>query len=104
MGHPVQSTTDPDDFKQLASFNCSMRFKAGYTKPIVTIEDKAALMIRYICLHYTLLYSLPHVEQFINGLKLYGLLDIIHKVPQKARVLFLVCEESRLTAEIDSYK
>ena len=103
MGHPVQSTTDPDDFKQLASFNCSMRFKAGYTKPIVTIEDKAAL-IQYICLHYTLLYSLPHVEQFINGLKLYGLLDIIRKVPQKARVLFQVCEESRLTAEIDSYK
>ena len=95
----LQSTTDPDDFKQLASFNCSMRFKAGYTKPIVTIEDKAAL-IRYICLHYTLLYSLPHVEQFINGLKLYGLVDIIRKVLQKARVLFQVCEESRLTAEI----
>ena len=95
----LQSTTDLDDFKQLASFNCSMHFNAGYTKPIVTIEDKAAL-IRYISLHYTLLYSLPHVEQFINGLKLYGLLDIIRKVPQKARVLFQICEESCLTAEI----
>ena len=36
----LQSTTNAEDFKQLASFNCSMRFKAGYTKPIVTIEDK----------------------------------------------------------------
>ena len=95
----LQRTSDPEDFKQLASFNCSMRFKAGYTKPIVTIEDKASL-IRYICLHYTLLYSLPHMEQFINGLKLYGLLEVIRQVPEKARVLFQVCEESRLTAEI----
>ncbi len=73
-----------------------MHFKAGYTKPIVTI----ALTRRYICLHCTLLYSLPHVEQFINGLKLYGLLQIIHQVPARVRVLFQVCEESRLTAEI----
>ena len=37
----LQCCTDPEDFKQLASFNCSMRFKAGYTKAIVTIDDKA---------------------------------------------------------------
>lgn len=76
-----------------------MHFKAGYTKPIVTIEDKAS-SIRYICLHHTLLYSLPHMEQFINGLKLYGPLEVIPQVPEKARVLFQVCEESRPTAEI----
>ena len=95
----LQSTTNAEDFNQLASFNCSMRFKAGYTKPIVTFEDKASL-IRYICLHYTLLYSLPHMEQFINGLQLYGLLEIVRQVPEKSRMLFQVCEGNRLTAEI----
>ena len=95
----LQCCTDPEDFKQLASFNCSMRFKASYTKAIVTIDDKASL-IWYICLHYTLLYALLHLGQFINGLKLYGLLEVIRQVPEKARVQFQVCEESQLTAEI----
>ena len=95
----LQSTTNPKDFKQLAAFNCSMRFKAGYTKPIVTIEDKASL-IHYICLHHTLLYSLPHIEQLINGLQLYGLLEIVRQIPEKSRMLFQVCEGNRLTAEI----
>lgn len=36
----LQNTTDSEDFKQLASFNCSMRFKAGYTKPIVTLKTR----------------------------------------------------------------
>ena len=69
------------------------------TKPIVTIEDKASL-IHYICLHYVLLYALPHVEQFINGLRLYSLLDVIRQFPEKARMLFQSCKENRLNAEI----
>ena len=95
----LHSTNNAEDFKQLASFNFSMRFKAGYTKPIATIEDKVSL-IYYICLHHTLLYSLSHIEQFINGLQLYGLLEIVRQVPEKSRMLFQVCEGNRLIAEI----
>ena len=57
-------------------------------------------MIHYICLHHTLLYSLPDTEQFINGLQLCGLLEIVRQVPEKSRMLFQVCEGNRLTTEI----
>ena len=31
---------DPEEFKHAASFECALRFDAGFCKPIVTIEIK----------------------------------------------------------------
>eukprot|EP00794_Sanderia_malayensis_P008464 gene8464-9371_t len=35
--------SDPEVFKKEASFNVQFRFKAGYSKPLVTLEDKQEL-------------------------------------------------------------
>lgn len=94
----LQGICDPDKFKQVASFDCSLRFKAGYTKPIVTIEDKDDL-IRCISLHYLLLSGLVELEQFIDGLKLNGVLDLLRKHPKKARHLFMQSCENQVTSE-----
>lgn len=94
----LQGISDPDQFKKVASFDCSLRFKAGYAKPIVTMEDKDDL-IRCISLHYLLLSGLVELEQFIEGLKLSGLLDLIRQHPKKARHLFMPSSENRVTAE-----
>ena len=93
-----QSISDPDQFKQVASFDCSLRFKAGYTKPVVTIEDEDDL-IRCISLHY-LLSGLVELEQFIEGLKLNGMLQRICEHPRQARHLFMSSAENRVTAEM----
>ena len=65
---------DPEEFKRVASFECALRFDTGCCKPIVTILDKVK-MLHIITLHYTLLQSLAEVNQFIEGLKLNGLLE-----------------------------
>ena len=95
----LQSISDPDQFKQVASFDCSLRFKAGYAKPLVTIEDKDDL-IRCISLHYLLLSGLVELEQFIEGLKLNGMLQRIREHPRQVRHLFMSSAENRVTAEM----
>lgn len=39
------------------------------------------------------------MEQFIKGLELFGLLDIIRQSPEKARALFQNCSQNQLSAE-----
>ena len=93
----LQEICDPDKFKQAASFDCSLRFKAGYSKPIVSMEDKDDL-IRCVSLHYSLLFGLE-LEQFLDGLKISGLLELLRDHPMKARHLFMQSAENQLTAE-----
>ena len=94
----LDAMNDPVEFKQAASFNCPLRFKAGFSKPIVTLEDKSDLM-QCIALHHTLLFSLPELDQFIEGLKLNGFLELIRQEPNKSRCLFEVSQLESLTAE-----
>ena len=56
----LEAISDPVKFKQEASFNTPLRFKAGYTKPIVAFEDKEEF-IRCICLDQLIL-STPGVS------------------------------------------
>ena len=52
-----------------------------------------------IALHYTLLSSLSEINQFIEGLNVHGLLDLLREHPQKAGRLFLYTE-NQLNAEL----
>ena len=88
---------DPEEFKRAASFECALRFDAGFCKPIVTIEDKVK-MLRIITLHYTLLQSLAEVNQFIEGLKVNGLLECMRQHPYEARKLFIY-ENNQISGE-----
>ena len=88
---------DPEEFKRAASFECALRFDAGFCKPIVTIEDKVK-MLHIITLHYTLLQSLAQVNQFIEGLKLNGLLECIRQHPYEASKLFIY-ENNQISGE-----
>ena len=44
--------------------------------------------------------SLPEINQFIDGLKLHGFLDVIRHYPFEARCLFEIRDESSLNAEM----
>ena len=88
---------DPEVFAKVASFECPFRFKASFSKPVVTIEDKDKLF-HAIALHYNLLTALSEINQFVEGLNLHGLLDHVRQHPLKARQLFLHTE-NQLTAE-----
>lgn len=88
---------DPEEFKRVASFECALRFDAGFCKPIVTIEDKVK-MLHINTLHYTLLQSLAKVNHFIEGLKLNGLLKCMRQHPYEARKLFIY-ENNQISGE-----
>ena len=94
----LQSIEDPQAFSKVASFECSFRFKAGFSKPVIKFEERDK-MFRAIALHYTLLSSLSEIEQFIDGLNIHGLVDCLRQHPYEARKLF-VYAENQLTAEL----
>ena len=94
----LEKISDPDVFKTEASFNTPFRFKAGYCKPIVTLENKQEF-VRCICLHHLILSALPEMEQFIQGLAINGVLDIIRNNPKKSRKLLQSSEAETLNAD-----
>ena len=84
----LEKIKDQEVFTKFTSFECPFRFKAGFSKPVIVIEDKDKLF-HAIVLHYTLLTSLPEINHFVEGLNFYGLLDHVRQHPLKARLLFL---------------
>ena len=95
----LDAISDPVKFKQEASFNTPLRFKAGYTKPIVAFEDKQEF-IRCICLHQLILSTQSEIDQFIKGLMTNSILDAIRNNPDKSRKLLQHDDNERLTAEV----
>ena len=75
----------------------NVHFDAGFCKPIVTIEDKVK-MLHIITLLYTLIQSLAEVNQFIEGLKLNGLLECMRQHPYDSRKLFTY-ENNQISGE-----
>lgn len=55
-------------------------------------------MLHIITLHYALLQSLAEVNQFIEGLKLNGLLECMRQHPYEARKLFIY-ENNQISGE-----
>ena len=95
----LEAISDPVKFKQEASFNTPLRFKAGYTKPIVAFEDKEKF-VRCICLHQLILSTQSEIDQFTKGLMTNGILDVIRNNPDKSRKILQRDNNERLTAKI----
>ena len=76
--------TDEQLFKNEASFNFDHRFEAGYCKPIVHLKDKED-MCRLILLHNVILSSAAEINQFIEGLKTCGVLQLMRANPELFR-------------------
>ena len=91
----LDKISDPSIFKKEASFNTQFRFKAEYSMPVVTLENKQDFIRLFICLHYLILSTLPEIEQFIKGLNINGVLDVIRRNPETSQKLlrFSVAEE-----------
>ena len=56
----LEKIKDPEVFTKVASFEYPFRFKTGFNKPAVTIEDKDKIF-HAIALHYTFLTSLHEI-------------------------------------------
>ena len=97
----LDAISDPEEFQQKAS-GLELRFAAGYTKPSVTFDDKKDF-IDCICLHYSILSALPELEQFIDGLAIFGFLDAVRAEPEKARSIFMETGENIITADAMEY-
>ena len=82
--------------KVLADFSKPIQVM-GYTKPILFAGKNELLSSATV--HYTLSHSLCELNQFIDGLKVVGVLDILKKHPFESRTIF---QSSRnvLTAEL----
>ena len=77
----LQGTEDAEEFKSLASFGCGFRFSHGYTKPVVTLQDKDEFL-KAISLHAIVLASLHELDKFIQGLTTCGILELIRANPE----------------------
>ena len=97
----LEKIEDPEAFSKNASFECSFRFKAGFSKPLITFQEKDKLF-HAIALHYTLLSSLSEINQFMEGLNVHGLLDHLRQHPQQARKLFLYSENQLNAEQVDN--
>ena len=89
---------DSQEFCDEASFNFSPRFEAGYCKPIVTRVDGEE-MSQCISLHHTILLCRAELDQFLEGLAVNGVLDILRQHPNQSRKVFENAHDP-LTAEI----
>ncbi len=97
----LEKIEDPEAFSKNASFECSFRFKAGFSKPIITFQEKDKLF-HAVALHYTLLSSLSEINQVMEELNVHGLLDHLRKKPQQARRLFLYSENQLNAEQVDN--
>ena len=89
---------DSATFDEEASFNFSLRFQAGYTKPLVSKIDTEELT-RCMALHYTVLFCQAELDQFLEGLALNGVLDALRQHPSQSRKV-LENHHDILTAEV----
>ena len=71
-------------FVQEAFFNFPERFPAGYCKLVINVEDKEEL-IRCVALHYVVSCCQAELDQFIKGLELHGVLNLLWAHPNQAK-------------------
>eukprot|EP00112_Aurelia_sp_Birch-Aquarium-sp1_P025839 Seg883.4 transcript_id=Seg883.4/GoldUCD/mRNA.D3Y31 product="G2/M phase-specific E3 ubiquitin-protein ligase" protein_id=Seg883.4/GoldUCD/D3Y31 len=88
---------DANEFKKKASFECDFRFEAGYSKALITLEDKEDFL-KCISLHYTVLSTINELNQFIEGLKSFNIYSAVCESPGIFRKVFQT--SSGLTAEL----
>lgn len=80
----VEAITNPEMFVQEASFNFPELFSAGYCKLVVNVQDKEEL-VRYVALHYAVSCCQAELDQFIKGLDLHGVLNLLRAHPNQAK-------------------
>ena len=80
----LEGITNSEMFVKEASFNFPERFSAGYCKSVINVEDKEEL-IRYVALHYVVSCCQAELDQFIKGLELHGVLNLLWAHPNHAK-------------------
>lgn len=94
----LQGMDNAEDFKQEASFNSDFRFSHGYTKPLVTFDDKDEFL-KAVAFHTIIFSSLHELNQFTEGLKTCGILDLLRSNPNVFRNVFQY-GKTNLTADL----
>ena len=78
----LEPITNPEMSVQEASFNFPVRLSAGYCKLVVNGKDKEEL-IRYV--YYAVSCCQVELGQFIESLKLHGILNLFEHILIKQR-------------------
>ena len=71
----------------------------GYVRIADASFKNKAEILNNVALHYTITQSLCEINQFIDGLKAFGVLDLLRRHPVEARA-FLQVSHTTLTAEV----
>ena len=84
--------------------SCSEIIECGFTKPLprLTTVDKIDL-IQTVTLHYVLLRTKAEMDQFAEGLRALGVLDVIRKYPELLRLFFTNKGMQTLTAGLRNH-
>ena len=96
----IESLTDANAYAS-AVFKSAACRSVEYDNSEITLEKKVSFL-NIVATHHTVAKSLAEIHQFIDGLKIFGVLDLLRQYPVEAADLFQF-KTRRLTAEkIDS--
>ena len=95
----LKNATDDEKLKEICESNIDILIDVGYTKPRLSLEDKEDI-IKCLVLKTTIGDSMLAMAQFLDGLSLFGFLDIARKFPEDVRTLFQCQRKAILSAEV----
>lgn len=84
----------------LAEDRFDIVFDCGFAVPVsrVTLEH-IPMLIKAICIHSAVVPIKAELDQLSEGLKLFHLIDIVRKWPQKMKELFTCSPNTKLNAQ-----
>lgn len=74
--------TTVEEVRQFATEELDLLLASGFTKPPSTLSwDDRVILVQSLTLHHVILESKAEIDQFIDGLKCFGILDNIKEHP-----------------------
>ena len=92
----IDETCDDESLQRVVAQNRNLLFDCGFNKGPVALKDKPNI-IRIILLHKIILTPLAEITQFKEGLKTFGILNIITYNPEVMKEYFSISHKNILT-------
>ena len=95
----LSKVNDDEELREICDHNIDILLDVGYTKPRMTLEDKDDI-VKSLVWKTVIGNSMLAISQFVDGISMFGFLDVIRKYPEEARNLFQSAGKKPLSAEV----
>ena len=95
----LSKVNNDEQLREICDHNIEILLDVGYTKPKMALEDKDDI-IKSLVWKTAIGNSMLAISQFVDGISMFGFLDVIRKYPEEARSLFQSAGKKSLSAEV----